>query len=53
MEKDLLGQSLNFITINFFDEYSGFLLASLPPGAFLGLALLIALVNWIDQKNKK
>jgi Na+-translocating ferredoxin:NAD+ oxidoreductase RnfE subunit len=23
----------------------------LPPGAFLGLALLIAITNWIDQKK--
>ncbi len=29
----------------------GFLLAILPPGAFLGLALMIALKNWIDQRR--
>ncbi|HRH82400.1 MAG TPA: electron transport complex subunit E [Thiobacillaceae bacterium] len=28
-------------------DYGGFLLAILPPGAFLGLGLLIALRNWI------
>jgi electron transport complex protein RnfE len=27
----------------------GVLLAILPPGAFFGLALLVALKNWIDQ----
>ena len=32
-------------------DYIGFLLPILPSGAFLGLALLIALVNWIDQKE--
>ena len=32
-----------------FEDYRGFLLAILPPGAFLVLGLLIALKNWIDQ----
>lgn len=32
-----------------FEDYKGFLLAILPPGAFLVLGLLIALKNWIDQ----
>ena len=32
-----------------FADYKGFLLAILPPGAFLVLGLLIALKNWIDQ----
>ena len=49
----VFGQSFSGIGINFFDQYSGFLLAILPPGAFLGLALLIALFNWIDQKEQK
>lgn len=31
-----------------FADYNGFLLAILPPGAFLVLGLLIALKNWID-----
>jgi electron transport complex protein RnfE len=31
-------------------DYKGFLLAILPPGAFLGLGLLIALRNWIDSR---
>lgn len=31
-----------------FNDYKGFLLAILPPGAFLVLGLLIALKNWID-----
>jgi electron transport complex protein RnfE len=47
----IFGQSFTNITINFFDQSNGFLLAILPPGAFLSLALLIALVNWVDQKN--
>lgn len=32
-----------------FEDYKGFLLAILPPGAFLVLGLLIALKNWIDE----
>ncbi len=31
-------------------DYPGFLLAILPPGAFFGLGLLIALKNWIDAR---
>lgn len=32
-------------------DYQGFLLAILPPGAFIGLALLIASKNWVDQRK--
>ena len=35
-----------------FDDYQGFLLAILPPGAFLGLGLLIAFKNIVDKKIK-
>jgi electron transport complex protein RnfE len=41
------GQSLGY---NFTEAGHGFLLALLPPGAFLGLALLIALRNAIQQR---
>ncbi len=34
-------------------DYKGMLLAILPPGAFFGLALLIALKNVIDARQKK
>lgn len=33
-------------------DYRGFLLAVLPPGAFLGMGLLIAFKNIVDQKLK-
>jgi len=33
-----------------FDDYPGFLLAVLPPGAFIGLGLLIAVKNLIDAR---
>lgn len=32
-------------------DYQGFLLATLPPGAFIGLAILIAGRNWIEQRK--
>lgn len=32
-------------------DYHGFLLAVLPPGAFLGLGTLIAVRNWIELRN--
>lgn len=35
------------------EDYRGFLLAVLPPGAFIGLGLLIAVKNAIDLKKTK
>ena len=35
------------------DNYGGFLLAILPPGAFLGLGLIIAGKNVIDKRLKE
>jgi electron transport complex protein RnfE len=32
-------------------DYPGFLLAILPPGAFIGLGLLIAGRNWVEQRR--
>jgi electron transport complex protein RnfE len=43
-----LGESM---TITFSENYPGFLLAVLPPGAFIGLGLLIAVKNIIDKKQ--
>jgi electron transport complex protein RnfE len=39
-------------TIVLIDDYKGFLFAILPPGAFVGLGLLIALKNIIDKRLK-
>lgn len=36
-----------------FTDYEGFLLAILPPGAFIGLGFLIALKNIIDAREKR
>ncbi len=46
----MFGEAARWITITVFEDYKGFLLAILPPGAFIGLGLLIALKNLIDQK---
>lgn len=40
-------------TIVLVDDYSGLLLAILPPGAFIGLGLIIAGKNLIDKLQKK
>jgi len=43
-----VGESMK---ITFGENYSGFLLAVLPPGAFIGLGLLIAIKNVIDKRQ--
>ncbi len=49
----MFGEAARSWTITFVDDYSGFLLAILPPGAFLGLGLLIAMKNVIDRRKAK
>ncbi len=34
-------------------DYKGFLLAVLPPGAFIGLGLLIATRNWLNLRSER
>jgi electron transport complex protein RnfE len=36
-----------------FDNYQGVLLAILPPGAFIGLGLIVAFKNLLDKRSKK
>jgi Na+-translocating ferredoxin:NAD+ oxidoreductase subunit E len=45
----LFGESGKHLSITVIDNYRGFLIAIVPPGAFLGLGLLIAVKNRIDQ----
>lgn len=45
-----LGASAKSMVITVLPEYKGFLLAILPPGAFLGLGLLIAAKNILNQR---
>jgi electron transport complex protein rnfE len=49
--ENLLGNWAAFMRIEFFHSDSNLLLAILPPGAFIGLALLLALKNIIDTKK--
>ena len=48
----MFGELGNHLTITLINDYHGFLLAILPPGAFIGLGLLIAVKNIIDDRNK-
>lgn len=45
----MFGEGARGITLHLVEDYKGFLLAALPPGAFLGLGLLLALKNKIDH----
>jgi electron transport complex protein RnfE len=47
----MFGEAARNWTIHFGDDYQGVLLAILPPGAFIGLGLLIAAKNYYDQKK--
>lgn len=49
----MFGEVARNWTIVFVEDYSGFLLAILPPGAFLGLGLIIAMKNLIDRKIQR
>jgi len=49
----LFGAGAKNWQINVIDDYSGLLLAILPPGAFIGLGLLLALKNLIDAKTAR
>lgn len=49
----LLGDWATILRIEVFSFDSSFLLAMLPPGAFLGVGLLIALKNVIDKRMKE
>lgn len=45
----LLGQWASMLTVTMIEDYRGLLFAILPPGAFMGLAILVALKNKIDS----
>jgi Na+-translocating ferredoxin:NAD+ oxidoreductase subunit E len=47
------GASFKPYVLTVFADYNGFLLAILPPGAFLGLACLIAARNWAELRKAK
>ena len=47
----MLGQWASGMSVTVIPDYPGFLVAVLPPGAFIGLGLLIALKNAIDRSR--
>ena len=49
----LLGAGSRWLSVTIIPDYNGYLLAILPPGAFIGLGLIIAGKNIIDQRLKK
>lgn len=49
----MFGAAAKGWTITLVEHYHGFLLAILPPGAFIGLGLLIAVKNVIDSRIER
>lgn len=47
-----LGPAAKQFVLTVVPDYHGFLLAILPPGAFIGLALLIAGRNWMESRKQ-
>lgn len=47
----VFGPEAKAFVLQVIPDYPGFLLAILPPGAFIGLALLIAGRNWVEQRK--
>lgn len=47
----VFGPAAKQFTLTVIPDYHGFLLAVLPPGAFLGLGTLIAVKNWIEIRK--
>lgn len=49
----MFGEGARGMTITVIEDYRGFLMALLPPGAFIGLGLIVALKNSIDIRLAK
>ena len=47
----MFGESARYFKVIIIEDYRGFLMALLPPGAFIGLGLIVALKNVIDAKQ--
>jgi len=48
----MFGDGMQWLTVEVFSNYDGFLLAILPPGAFIGLAFLLAARNYYEVSKK-
>lgn len=49
----MFGEAGRELTLTLIDDYRGFLLAILPPGAFIGLGFIIAGVNMINSRHTR
>lgn len=49
----MFGESARGLEITVIEDYRGFLMAVLPPGAFIGLGLIVALKNVIDARASR
>jgi len=49
----MFGEGAQALTLVLIPDYAGFLLAVLPPGAFFGLAILVAAKNWFDLRPQE
>lgn len=49
----MFGEIGGMLQVTLVPDHPGFLLAMLPPGAFIGLGLLIAARNWLDSRPRK
>ena len=49
----VFGEAAKSLVITVVPDYHGFLLAILPPGAFIALGLLIALKNWLNLRAER
>ena len=49
----MFGDVGEMMQLTLIPEHPGFLLAMLPPGAFIGLGLLIAARSWLDGRSKQ
>jgi len=49
----MFGEAGKALTLTVLDDYRGFLLAILPPGAFIGLGMMIAGMNVINARRER
>lgn len=49
----MFGEAAKSLSVAVFEDYRGFLMALLPPGAFIGLGLIVALKNTLDARLEK
>ncbi|MDZ7752025.1 MAG: electron transport complex subunit E [Gammaproteobacteria bacterium] len=48
----MFGSGAEWLTVTLVEDYNGVLVAILPPGAFLGMGLIIAVKNVVDARTR-